>query len=78
MQSTIIITVICTILWICIGAFINYKRNYYVHLHSDFTGDKLESAKFDAVMICFINYLFAPLTIIVAIISEITKPWNNK
>lgn len=77
-HQIIIYTIILTIVWILIGAFINHKRDYYKHIAGNASGEHLKKLKRDCVGICFINYLLSPLCLCIAVIREISKPWNNK
>ncbi len=57
------------IIWVIVGFFINYKRNWYSHLNNGSDADFLQ----------WINVLFAPIALLIAIYSVFIKgTWKNE
>ena len=56
-------------IWVVIGVWISYKRNWYIYLSFD---------NFDSKFICACNIIFAPIALIIAFFDVfIKKPWKN-
>lgn len=55
------------IIWVVIGFFINYKRNWYLHLNS-----------IDANFQQWMNVVFAPIALLIALYNVfINDKWKN-
>ena len=66
-EEIIITTILMTVCWALLGAFINWKRDYYKHLNTK-----------GVFVYCIVNYLFAPIAIIVSVVAQISTPWTKE
>ncbi|HND46750.1 MAG TPA: hypothetical protein PLC61_10190 [Chitinophagales bacterium] len=59
------------LLWIIIGLWINYKRNWYKDFHENTEGISPGFA-------CTVSFVFAPINLLIVLYEEfINKDWDN-
>ena len=67
----IIIIIMTIFIWIVVGLWINYKREWY-------RGYNFEGGEDDRKLHCAINVILSPISLIIAFLQEfLIKPWNN-
>ena len=60
------------IIWLFVGLFICYKRDWYTN------GNDISDGEFPSEVLCFVSVVLTPISLFIAFVREmVLDKWNN-